>query len=66
MRLTGQALSTGVATLLLALHLGGTRLADAPPTAIVAALRTGFVLFAVPCVIGTLASLARGMDRPAS
>jgi len=66
MRLTGQALSTGVATLLLALHLGGTRLADAPPAAIVAALRTGFVLFAVLCVFGTLASLARGTDRPAS
>jgi EmrB/QacA subfamily drug resistance transporter len=63
MRLTGQAVSTGIATMLLAIHLGGQRLADAPAPALMAAHRSAFVFFAVICALGALASLARGTDR---
>jgi EmrB/QacA subfamily drug resistance transporter len=60
MRLVGQVLSLGVASLVLALVVGRGATVAARPDAFVAAMRLAFGLFAMLCVLGTFASLARG------
>ncbi len=66
MRLTGQMLSMGVAMLLFVLFIG--RVAITPPVygRFLTAVRTGFLGFGLLCVLGVVASLARGrMHGPA-
>ncbi len=55
----------GLASLVLALHVGHGPAASEPAEGFVPGMRTTFALFAVLCVVGVLASLARG-PRPAT
>jgi MFS family permease len=66
MRLTGQVFSMALAMLILDLRLGHVAAAQAPPAALVGALRTALALFAALCAVGVLPSLARGKARPAA
>jgi EmrB/QacA subfamily drug resistance transporter len=63
MRLTGQMLSMALATLLLTLFVGRVALTPAHAGPLVAATRVAFSVCAALCVLGTLASLARGSER---
>jgi len=60
MRLIGQALSMAIVTFLLGAHVGAARLDPRAVPALVHAQRAAFGVFAVLCVAGVLASLARG------
>jgi hypothetical protein len=60
MRLTGQMLSMAIATSLLALFVGHGALTAAQSGPLVAVTRVAFLVFAILCVGGTFASLARG------
>jgi EmrB/QacA subfamily drug resistance transporter len=66
MRLTGQMLSLAIAMLLLSLFVGSAALTPAQREPLVAAVRTAFAVFAVLCVAGIFASLARGstLEQP--
>jgi EmrB/QacA subfamily drug resistance transporter len=63
MRLTGNLLSMGVATLLLGLFLGRQQITPALHASFLQAVRVAFGVFAVLCVGGIFASLARGKVR---
>jgi EmrB/QacA subfamily drug resistance transporter len=63
MRLTGQMLSMGLAMLILALIVGRVEVGVADPADFLRAIRTAFAVFAGICVVGVLASLARGNIR---
>lgn len=60
MRLTGQAVSMAIVTLLLALYVGNIQLSDSSAELLVMGTRTSFIVFAVICFAGIFASLARG------
>jgi hypothetical protein len=60
MRLTGQTLSMGIATLILALLVGQSRIAPENHVAFISSVRVTFAVFAVLCFGGMFASLARG------
>jgi EmrB/QacA subfamily drug resistance transporter len=60
MRLTGQMLSMAIAALIFAAHVGARPLATSFDAAAGRATVISFVVFAALCLIGTLASLARG------
>ncbi|WP_018086228.1 MFS transporter [Desulfurispora thermophila] len=60
MRLTGQAISMAVATLLIDIFIGHARLSATLAKPLLSSLRLAFVIFAATCVLGVLASLARG------
>lgn len=59
MRLTGQMLSMGLASLVLALHTGAHARVAADRAAFLAGQRAAFLLFGLLCVGGVFASLAR-------
>jgi EmrB/QacA subfamily drug resistance transporter len=63
MRLTGQMLSMGVATLILTLVMGRKEIGAGTSGPFLSAARITFIVFGVLCVIGVLASLARGKLR---
>jgi EmrB/QacA subfamily drug resistance transporter len=63
MRLIGQMLSMGVATLVLAIFVGKVQIGPEHRCAFLTSLKTAFVLFAVLCFGGVFASLARGKTR---
>jgi EmrB/QacA subfamily drug resistance transporter len=63
MRLVGQTLSLGTATLLFALYIGRVEITPTAYPQFLAAMRTGFAVFAILCVGGIFASLARGRLR---
>jgi MFS family permease len=60
MRLTGQMLSLGFATLLFALFIGPVKITQDAYPEFLMAMRVGFAVFAGLCVLGVFASLARG------
>jgi EmrB/QacA subfamily drug resistance transporter len=60
MRLIGQAVSMAVATLFIDLYVGTAELSPAYADQIVACVKVSFVVFAVTCLFGIYASLARG------
>jgi len=60
MRLTGQAISMAIVTLLLAMYIGNVELSNASTDLINKGAKTAFVIFTVLCVGGIFASLARG------
>jgi EmrB/QacA subfamily drug resistance transporter len=60
MRLSGQMLSMGIATLTFALYLGRVRIAAANPASFLQSLKVAFAIFAILCFCGIFASLARG------
>jgi EmrB/QacA subfamily drug resistance transporter len=59
MRLSGQMLSMAIGMLSLALHVGRVALSAAHRGPLLEAIRSAFAVFAVLCVLGTFASLAR-------
>jgi EmrB/QacA subfamily drug resistance transporter len=63
MRLIGQMLSMGVATLILAIFVGKVQIGPEHHGAFLTSLKTAFILFAVLCLGGVFASLARGKMR---
>ena len=66
MRLIGQMLSMGIATLLFALFLGRVEITPELYPLFATSARAAFVVFAILCVIGVFASLARGDIRRGS
>jgi MFS family permease len=63
MRLIGQMLSMGVATLLFAIFLGRVEITPELYPLFLTSARMAFAVFAALCVIGVFASLARGDIR---
>jgi EmrB/QacA subfamily drug resistance transporter len=63
MRLTGQMLSMGIATLIFALYLGRVQITPANYPLFMKSVRLAFTVFAGLCLCGTFASLARGRVR---
>lgn len=63
MRMTGQALSLGLATMLLALYVGRVEITAAAYPALLQSVRTTFEVCAILCTAGVFASLARGRVR---
>lgn len=60
MRLTGQAISMAIVTLLLALYIGNVELSQASPELLTQGAKIAFMVFTVLCFAGIFASLARG------
>ncbi|MDD4238936.1 MAG: MFS transporter [Desulfotomaculaceae bacterium] len=60
MRLIGQAVSMAVATLFIDLYVGTAVLSPAYANQIVTSVKVSFVVFAVTCLFGIYASMARG------
>jgi EmrB/QacA subfamily drug resistance transporter len=60
MRLTGQMLSMGIVTMIMALYIGPAIIAPGTFPLFIMANRTTFIVFALLCALGVLASLARG------
>jgi EmrB/QacA subfamily drug resistance transporter len=60
MRMVGQMFSMGIAMLLLALFVGRVQITPDQHAGLLAAMRVTFVVFAVLCLGGVFASLARG------
>jgi EmrB/QacA subfamily drug resistance transporter len=63
MRLTGQAFSMGIATLIFAIHIGHSQITPEYYPAFLASMKTAFIFSAVVCVLGIFASLSRGNVR---
>ncbi|MFN2291403.1 MAG: MFS transporter [Anaerolineae bacterium] len=63
MRLMGQMFSQGIATLLFALYIGRVEISPESYPLFLASVKTAFAIFAVLCVAGIFASLARGKVR---
>ena len=59
MRMVGQMLSMGIAMMLLALYIGQEAIQPETYPGLIAAMRTGFMIFSVLCIMGIFASLAR-------
>jgi EmrB/QacA subfamily drug resistance transporter len=66
MRLIGQMLSMGIASLIIALYVGEVEITPLQHPAFLLAFRAGFFLFAGLCCGGILASLRRGNLRGAA
>jgi len=60
MRLTGQAFSMGIVTLILALHMGRVQITPLYFNRFLQSSRTSFILFTLLCFGGIFASLAWG------
>jgi len=63
MRVIGQMLSLGIATLLFALYMGQVQITPEYYTSFLQATRTGFIVFSILCFGGIFASMARGKTR---
>jgi EmrB/QacA subfamily drug resistance transporter len=63
MRLVGQVLSIGIATLFIALYVGNTDLSHQLSAEFLKSYKVAFSTFAVMCFVGIFASLARGKVR---
>ena len=63
MRMTGQMLSMGIATLIFAIYFGDAKLSSQDHTMVNAAIGLNFNICAALCVMGVFASLARGRMR---
>ena len=63
MRLTGQMISMGIATLILQLFIGNQTISDANSAAFMNSMKTIFAVFVVLCVFGIFSSLARGKAK---
>ncbi len=60
MRLTGQMMSMGIATLILQLHIGNNPLSASLSSEFISSMKATFMVFVVLCIVGVFASLARG------
>ncbi len=63
MRLTGQAISMAVVTLVLAFYVGNVELSSVYSQLLIKSSRTIFIVFTVLCTLGIFASHARGNIR---
>ncbi len=63
MRVLGQMLSMGIATLIFALFIGRVKISPAYYETFIKSMRIAFVIFAVLSVLGVFASLSRGNLR---
>jgi EmrB/QacA subfamily drug resistance transporter len=63
MRLVGQTLSMGIATLLFALYIGRVEITPNYYALFLVSIKTAFAVFAALCTVGIFASLARGKLR---
>ncbi len=63
MRLTGQMLSMGLATLIVAVYIGNVQITPEYHAAFLKSLKAAFMVFAAFCFIGIFTSLARGKLR---
>jgi hypothetical protein len=63
MRLTGQMLSMGLATLVFSLYLGSAQIVPENHLRFLAAMKTAGLFFAGLCVLGVFASHVRGRMR---
>jgi EmrB/QacA subfamily drug resistance transporter len=63
MRLTGQAFSMGIATLIFAINIGHAQITPEYYPAFLTSMKTAFIFSGVVCSLGVLASLARGKVR---
>ncbi len=59
MRTLGQTASLSIVTSILTAHIGDTVLANAPVSALIMSMRTGFIVFTVLCIIGVFFSMQR-------
>jgi len=60
MRLTGQMMSMGIATLILQVFIGNNPISAQYAAQFMTSMRTTFVIFVVLCIVGLFSSLARG------
>jgi len=60
MRLTGQMMSMGIATLILQLFIGNQPISETNAAGFLSSMQTTFVVFVLLCIFGIFASLARG------
>jgi len=63
MRLVGQVLSLGIATLFIAVYVGDVEITPALSEQFMDSYEFAFAAFAILCFIGVFASLARGKVR---
>ena len=63
MRLTGQMMSMGIATLILQLFIGNRPISAQVAAEFMTSMRSTFMVFVVLCIIGVFASLARGKSK---
>ena len=63
MRLTGQTISMGIATLIFGMHLGRVKITPDYFPQFIDSTKITFIVFTVLCAIGVFASLARGKLR---
>ncbi len=63
MRLTGQMMSMGIATLILQLHIGNNPLSASLSSEFISSMKATFMVFVVLCIVGVFASLARGKSK---
>jgi len=61
-RMVGQTLSMGIATMLLAIYMGKAKVTPENHYQFLAAMKTGFVVFSALCIVGIFASLQRNKD----
>jgi EmrB/QacA subfamily drug resistance transporter len=63
MRLTGQTISMGIATLIFGMHLGRVKITPEYFPQFIISTKITFIVFTILCTIGVFASLARGKLR---
>ena len=63
MRLTGQMMSMGIATLILQLFIGNNPVSAQYSVEFMSSMRVTFMVFVVLCTLGVFASLARGKTK---
>jgi MFS family permease len=63
MRLTGQMMSMGIATLVLQLFIGNEPISIQNTAGFMSSMRTTFLVFVILCILGIFASLARGRSK---
>jgi len=66
MRLTGQMLSMGIATLIFAVYIGRVQITPEQYPMFLKSTQVAFLVSGLLCLIGILASLARGRLRSAA
>jgi EmrB/QacA subfamily drug resistance transporter len=64
MRLVGQVLSMGIATVFIAVYVGSAEITVESAEGFMEAFQPAFATFAAMCLVGVVASLARGNVRP--
>jgi hypothetical protein len=63
MRLIGQAFSMSIVTLIFTIYIGRTAITVEHHPNLLQSMKTSFVVFAIFCFIGVIASLVRGKIR---